>query len=129
MLCLIRPSFEVVKEGRIWKKIKHLEREFVGFFVWCQFGARIWTKIKSFHLISGSQIKRNLTSAFAWRNFDTREKAKSALIVPFGYVLFNFSVFTDESDVNQNCTKRLISDDQLFKKILPSPWIYKTSLI
>jgi hypothetical protein len=71
--------------------------------------------MRCYYPLPGSQIERNLTSAFTWRNFDTREKAKSALIVPFGYGLFNFSVFTDESDVIQNCMKRLISDDQLFK--------------
>jgi hypothetical protein len=33
MLKVFRPSFEVVKEGRILKKIKHLQRQFVGGFI------------------------------------------------------------------------------------------------
>jgi hypothetical protein len=32
MLSLFRPSFEVVKEGRILKKIKHLQNQIVGVF-------------------------------------------------------------------------------------------------
>ena len=36
MLNVFRPSFEVVKEGRIWKKIKNLQRQFVGVNIWCQ---------------------------------------------------------------------------------------------
>jgi hypothetical protein len=37
---VFRPSFEVVKEGRILKKSKHLQTQIVGVFyllsVWCQ---------------------------------------------------------------------------------------------
>jgi hypothetical protein len=40
MLIVLRPSFEVVKEGRILKKIKHLQGQNVSVFllvpVWCQ---------------------------------------------------------------------------------------------
>jgi hypothetical protein len=40
MFCVIRPSFEVVKEGRILKKVKHLQNQIVSVFlsvpVWCQ---------------------------------------------------------------------------------------------
>jgi hypothetical protein len=32
MFCVLRPSFEVVKEGRILKKIKHIQTQFVGGF-------------------------------------------------------------------------------------------------
>jgi len=32
MFCVFRPSFEVVKEGRILKKIKHLETQIGGVF-------------------------------------------------------------------------------------------------
>jgi hypothetical protein len=40
MLFFFRPSFEVVKEGRIFKDIKHLQRKFTGGFYLRQFGAR-----------------------------------------------------------------------------------------
>jgi len=40
MLRLFRLSFEVVREGRILKKIKNLQRQFIGVFYlvpgWCQ---------------------------------------------------------------------------------------------
>jgi hypothetical protein len=39
MLNVSRPSSEVVKEGRILKKIKHLQNQIAGVF-WCQFLAR-----------------------------------------------------------------------------------------
>jgi hypothetical protein len=40
LLSVIRPDFEVVKEGRILNKIKHLQNPIEGVFclepVWCQ---------------------------------------------------------------------------------------------
>jgi len=42
MLRVPRPSFELVKEGLILKKIKQLQRHFVIVFFWCQVGTNSW---------------------------------------------------------------------------------------
>jgi hypothetical protein len=44
MLSVFRPSFEVVKEGRILKKIKHFQILIEDVFNWRQFGAGILRK-------------------------------------------------------------------------------------
>jgi len=52
MLSLFRPSFEVVKEGRILKKIKHLETRIESFFILRQVYVRFWTKMGCFMIDS-----------------------------------------------------------------------------
>jgi hypothetical protein len=53
MLTVFRPSSDVVREGRILKKIKHLQTQIVGVFllvpVWCldlEFFNEKWTSFR-----------------------------------------------------------------------------------
>jgi hypothetical protein len=44
MLRLFRPDFEVVREGRIFNKIRHLQTQIVSVFYFTLVYARFWLK-------------------------------------------------------------------------------------
>jgi hypothetical protein len=65
MFSVIRPDFEVVKEGWIFNKIKYLQIKNVSIFYFSQVYARFWTKMGHFYYrLTSFQIKGSFLCSY-----------------------------------------------------------------